>query len=219
MKMEYPFKIEEDPKKLAQLSFWTEEVYKDLLSCQKGNITGEEFRSKYYKKASILCLDMTGFTKSTLKHTALYSFYRILNVQKVCFPVFEDHKADIIHAFADNFTVIFENPKDALDSSFEIHKRINIYNKINKKMKDITQCCIGIGYGEVYSIGHDKAMGDEMNRASVLGEDIAKGSETLITEKVFQSIKNNKNYIFKMQTHDDVPFPFYSVQKKEEHST
>lgn len=214
--MKYPFDMEENPRKLAELSFWTEDVYRDLMACQGGKMTEEDFASKYHKKAAILCLDMTGFTKSTLSHSALYSFYRILNVQKICYPVFKVCHADIIHAFADNFTVIFSHPSDALDASFEIHKRIMVYNDSDREIKDIAQCCIGIGYGDVYSIGHDKAMGDEMNRASVLGEDTAKGSETLVTENVYETCKHRTDCTFRLQTHDDVPFPFYYVQKKEE---
>jgi adenylate cyclase len=217
--MMYPFYIEENPRNLAELGFWNKNVYKDLLACQKGHMTEDEFTKKYHKRAAILCLDMTGFTKSTLSGSALYSFFRILNVQKICYPVFKDCGADIIHAFADNFTVIFRDPSDALDASFEIHKRIDVYNESDTDMKAIAQCCIGIGYGNVYSIGHDQAMGDEMNRASVLGEDTAKGSETLVTENVYKELKHRTDCLFKLQTHDDVPFPFYAIQKKEECDT
>ncbi|MBN2443795.1 MAG: hypothetical protein JXJ04_20710 [Spirochaetales bacterium] len=215
--MKYPFEITEDPQELANLSFWSREVYCDLLACQKGEITEEAFKAKYNRKASILCLDMTGLTRSTLKHSALFSFFRILNVQKICYPVFKSFHADLIHAFADNFTVIFSNPADALDAAFEVHKRIGIFNNTGKAKEDVTHCCIGIGYGTVFSIGHDKAMGDEMNRASVLGEDTAKGTETLVTENVYNKLKHVNKYVFTLQTHDDVPFPFYYVQKKEEH--
>ena len=58
-----------------------------------------------------------------------------------------------------------------------------------------------------------------MNRASVLGEDTAKGSETLITENTYEELKQRTDCISKLQTQDDVPFPFYSVQKKEEYNS
>ena len=38
-----------------------------------------------------------------------------------------------------------------------------------------TLCCAGIGFGQVLAIGPNLAQGDEMNRASKLGEDIARG--------------------------------------------
>ncbi|MCW8965868.1 MAG: hypothetical protein OQK82_04155, partial [Candidatus Pacearchaeota archaeon] len=135
-------------------------------------------------------------------------------VQKIYYPVFKGFNADIIHAFADNFTVIFSDPLTALDAVFEVHQRIRIFNNINKANEDITHCCIGIGYGTVFSIGHNKAMGDEMNRASVLGEDTAKGTETLVTENVYTMLKHENRYVFTPQTHADVPFTFYYIQKK-----
>jgi adenylate cyclase len=214
MGKKYSFHLEEDPNELAALSFWSEEVYHDLLSCQKGTMTEKEFDKKYSSKAAILCLDMTGFTSSTLKHSPLYSFYRILNVQKICLPVFKQFNAHIIHAFADNFTVIFHNPGNALDAACEVHRRIHHFYSTKGKPGELAQCCIGAGYGKVYTIGHDKAMGDEMNRASKLGEDIAKGSETLITENVYKEVKERNDLIFHLQTHDEVPFPFYTVVKK-----
>jgi adenylate cyclase len=214
MGKKYPFEIEEDPKELAALSFWTEDVYRDLISCQKGSMTENEFSQKYCSKAAVLCLDMTGFTASTLKHSPMYSFYRILNVQKICLPVFKLFNAHIIHAFADNFTVIFHHPDHALDAACEVHRRIHLFYTTKATDAELAQCCIGIGYGKVYAIGHDRAMGDEMNRASKLGEDIAKGSETLITENVYKEVGKRKDLIFNLQTHDEVPFPFYTVAKK-----
>lgn len=157
---------------------------------------------------------MTGFTKSILKNKGLASFYRILDMQKICMPVFRQHHAHIIHAFADNFAVTFNHPQQALDSAFTVHERVKIYNKVKQKKGDIIQCCIGIGYGGLYEIGHDKAMGDEMNMASKLGEDIAKGAETLVTEDVYKILKDYPEYKFIKQTHDKLPFPFYCAIRK-----
>ena len=217
--MKYPFELENDPGKLADFSFWTGDEYRDLLACRNGSMTEEDFKAKYHKKAAILCLDMTGFTKSTLKHSALYSFFRIIDVHRVCYPIFKKSNADIVHSFADNFTIIFANPSDALDAAFEIHKRVRMFNESEEEIEDNAECCIGIGYGDVYSIGHDKAMGDEMNRASVLGEDTAKGSQTMVTEKVYEAVKERTDCIFSLQKNDEVPFPYYLAQKKEEYST
>ena len=44
-------------------------------------------------------------------------------------------------------------------------------------------CCAGVGYGRVLAIGPNLAQGDEMNRASKLGEDLAVKAETLITDR------------------------------------
>ena len=54
-----------------------------------------------------------------------------------------------------------------------------------------------------------------MNRASKLGEDIARGNETLITERVHDEVAARDDIIFERQDHDDLLFPFYRVTEPE----
>jgi class 3 adenylate cyclase len=213
MREKYAYELMEDPKELTKFGFWSEEIYKDLLACQKGNMTEDEFNFKYLTKAAILCLDMTGLTEAAMKEGELHSLCRILDVQKVCGPIFYQFNARLTRAFADNFTVLFDDPNDALVAAFEVHRRTHFFNLSELATKDPAQCCIGIGYGEVYAIGIDQAMGDEMNQASMLGEDIARGSETLITERAYDVLKEQKDCIFRKRIHEDVPFPFYEVYR------
>ncbi len=207
----YTYELMEDPKELAEFDFCSEETYRDLLACQKGRITEDEFKSKYLTKTAILCLDMTGLTKAAMKRGDLYSLFRILDVQKVCGPIFHQLNARRIHAFADDFTVLFDDPEDALTAAFEVHRRIQFFNRSEMASEDSAQCCIGIGYGEVYAIGTDQAMGDEMNRASKLAEDIAEYSQTLVTERVYNVLKGRYDCIFRKGIHEEIPFPFYEV--------
>ena len=159
---------------------------------------------------------MTGLTKAAIKEGELNSLLRILDVQKVCGPIFQWFNARLIRAFADNFTVLFDDPNDALVAAFEVHRRIHFFNRSELATKDPAQCCIGIGYGEVYAIGIDQAMGDEMNQASMLGEDIARGSETLITECAYDVLKERKDCIFRNRIHEEIPFSFYEVYRSSE---
>jgi hypothetical protein len=69
------------------------------------------------------------------------------------------------------------------------------------------------GYGKVYAIGVDQAIGDEMNRASKLCEDIDKESETLIKKRAYDLFKELKDCIFRKRIHEEVPFSFYEVYR------
>lgn len=201
----------EDPKELARFGFWSKEIYRDLLACQRGSITEHAFNSKYLTQVAILCLDITGFTQAAMKRGTLYSLFRILDVQKVCGPVFHQFNARLIRAFADNLTVLFDDPNDALMAALDVHSRIQSFNRSELAGKDPAQCCIGIGYGQVYAIGIDQAMGNEMNKASKLGEDIARGSETLITECAYEVLKKRDDCTFLKRIHEEITFPFYEV--------
>ncbi len=209
--MKYPYELMEDLRELAWFNFCAGTVYTDLLSCQKGEMTETEFRSRYLTEAAILCLDMTGFTRSAIKLGEMSSFYRVLNVQKVCGPIFYEHNARMIRAFADDFVVLFDDPNEALNTAFEVHRRIRIFNQSELAGHEPAQCCIGIGYAEVFTIGIDQAMGDEMNRASKLGEDVARGFETLVTERLYEAVNSRDDCEFKHRIHEDIVFPFFEV--------
>ena len=204
----------EHPGELARFGGWSEEVYRDLLAVQAGRMDEEGFRRKYCRTVAILQLDMTGMTKAAIRGGAMLSFTRILNVQKVCAPVLLDHGASHIRTFADDFTAVFQEPAPALDAALAIHERMAAFNATLGSPEQRVQCCIGLGYGEVYSIGVDGAMGDEMNRASKLGEDTAKGGETLVTENFFARVKHRADCRFEPRKDEELLFPYYSVMRR-----
>jgi len=76
-------------------------------------------------------------------------------------------------------------------------------------LEDPAECCIGIGFGPIYAIGPNHAMGDEMNRASKLGEDTARGGETLVTEDAYATLAPHTGVRFEPKADDDLLFPFY----------
>jgi hypothetical protein len=57
-------------------------------------------------------------------------------------------------------------------------------------------------------------MGDEMNRASKLGEDIAVGGETLVTENAYARLRGRDDADFEHVVQDDVLFPYYRVARR-----
>jgi class 3 adenylate cyclase len=65
----------------------------------------------------------------------------------------------------------------------------------------------------LYAIGPNHAMGDEMNRASVLGEDLARGGEILVTEGLHDAVAPRADLAIERQTRDDAPFPYYRVER------
>jgi class 3 adenylate cyclase len=214
--MKFPYELIQDPKLLAELGEWDEDVYCSFMKCQTGEMSEEEFRKKYAYEAAILILNMTGFTKACIKRGSLYSFLRIFDVQKICLPIFMEFGAKRIRTFADNFTATFHHPGTALDAAFEIHRRVRIFNQPHQQNGEVCfECSIGLGYGEVFKIGPDQAMGSEMNQTSKLGEDTAKKGEIMITEGFYGAVKDRSDLTFVQCTHDDLPFRYYRVEPNE----
>lgn len=207
----FPHTLLEDPKELAKLKEWSEEVYQDFQAYEQNQLSEEGFAEKYRQNVAILVLDMTGFTKDAMRYGSLHSLLRIFHVQKVCVPVFQEYQAKLIKAFADDLTVLFDDPGQAVDAALEAHRRVTLYNQSEHALKHPASTCIGIGFGETFALGPNLAMGDEMNRASKLGEDTAERNEILITENVHEAIKHRKDLSFELSKNPDIPFTYYLV--------
>jgi len=209
MSQHFPYELLEDAEELSGYLGWSEDVYLDFLAMQRGKMSADEFNDKYRHRLAILSLDMTGFTSSAINIGELASLLRILDVQRVCIPVLKDFGAELIRCFADDMVALFDTPDAAIDAAFEIHRRIEHFQNSDLAPDHPPHCCIGIGYGEVFAIGPNLAQGGEMNRASKLGEDIARARETLLTERTFEALRQRTDIRFDLQSHDDQLFPFY----------
>ena len=209
MKTPLPFPLLDAPEALANCNGWTEEVYRDLMAVQQGEITPEDLDRKYLYRRAILTLDFTGFTVQAMNGRQVHALLRILDAQRVCVPALHEHGASLVRAFADDLVGLFEDPAHALDAAFEIHRRIAAFNHSTHASERPAQACIGIGFGDVYAIGPNLAMGDEMNRASRLGEDTARGNETLVTGNVYFALRHRSDVLFEQLASDDQLFPYY----------
>ena len=205
----FPHELLEDTRELSSFCGWSEDVYRDFLAVQRGMLSTEEFHLKYQCQRAILSLDMTGFTLSAMQFGELESLLRILDAQRVCIPVLKDFNANLIRCFADDIVAIFDDPNQAIDAACEIHRRVALFANSKQASDHPTQCSIGIGFGQVFEIGPNLAQGDEMNRASKLGEDISRANETLLTERAFDAVKGRSDIRFMLQSSDDQLFPFY----------
>jgi class 3 adenylate cyclase len=208
-KPSFPFPLLDAPDQLATFNGWTEEVYRDLLALQSGALTVQDMDSKYMYKSAILTLDLTGFTVQAMKQPQLNALLRILDAQKVCIPALQEHGATLIRAFADDLVALFDDPGHAVDAAFEVHRRVQAFNHSTLSSATPPLACIGIGYGDVYRIGPNLSMGDEMNRAAKLGEDIARGNETLVTSSVYFALRHRSDVLFEQLASDDQLFPYY----------
>lgn len=211
MRRQYPFPLLDQADDLARHDGWTAEVYRDLLDLRSGRQSRAEFDAKYLHRKAILALDLTDFTVSCFDGGQAHAMLRILDAQRVCVPVLREHDACLIKAFADDLVALFDAASPALDAAFEIQRRVALFNESELATDYPAQCCIGIGYGDVYAIGPNLAMGDEMNRASCLGEDAARGAETLVTENLYMALRHRPDVSFERVTCESLPFSHFKA--------
>ena len=215
MKTPLPFALLDQPQELANCHGWSEEVYRDLMALQEGSMSQEALDRKYLHRKAILTLDFTGFTVQAMNGRQIQALLRILDAQRVCVPALREHGATLVRAFADDLVGLFDEPGAALDAAFEIHRRIAAFNQSNHASERPAQACVGIGFGDVYAIGPNLAMGDEMNRASKLGEDTARGNETLVTANVYFALRHRDDVEFEQLASDDQLFQYYRAVPRE----
>ena len=213
--MTYPHELLDDISELASFQGWSEDVYRDFFRLKNGEMTSEEFSEKYHWERAILAVDMTGCTATAMRRGELQSFLRIMDAQRVAIPVLQEFGAELVRCFADDIVALFDDVHAAIDAAFETHRRIRIFNESPLATEYPTQCCAGIGYGRVFAIGPNLAQGDEMNRASKLGEDIARSNETLVTERAYTALSSREDLHFDAQDQDDQLFPFYRASVRD----
>ncbi|MGI9265100.1 MAG: hypothetical protein ACR2QU_09225 [Gammaproteobacteria bacterium] len=212
MTVKIDFELLADPVELARCGGWSEEVYRDLLAIEAGEMSEAGFDKKYLAEKAILVLDLTGFTVTAIERGAVHSFLRILDAHQLCMPVLFDQQAELVRVFADDIVALFPTADQGLNAALEIHRRTGSEAWLQDERVQHARCCIGLGFGQVYTIGPNLAMGDEMNRTSKLGEDIARGGETLLSEGAYQALRHRDDVNFEDQKTDDRPFPYYSAR-------
>jgi hypothetical protein len=144
-----------------------------------------------------------------MKAPQLRSLLHILDAQKVCIPVLYEQGATPVRAFADALVGLFDDPARGVDAACEIHWRIAVFNHSGFASDSPPLACIIIGYRDAYRIGPNLATADEMNRAAKLGEDIARGNETLVTANVYVALRHRTDARFEQLAADDPLFPYY----------
>lgn len=211
VKAEFTYPLLEDPAHLARCQGWSQNVYQDLFALQAGTLSEAEFRDRHLWTRAILVIDMTDFTTAAISAGDLSSLLRILDAQKVSIPALEEQGAAMVHCFADNIYALFPSADAALDAALEVQRRIASFNGSFLASDYPTELCIGIGFGEVLRIGPDDAQGAEMNRASKLGEDIARAGDVLLTEQAHEALEPRNDVVFKRHGHDERPFVFFEA--------
>jgi class 3 adenylate cyclase len=145
-----------------------------------------EIWKEFGTKKAVLMSDMSGFSRLTRKHGILHFLSLIAKQRELLTPVFRSYGGEVIKCEADNFLVCFDDEKSAVNASIAVHEMTFEYNnRVPEHEQIITSH--GIDFGDILHFGDD-VFGDCVNIASKLGEDIAEGYETLISETIYKKL-------------------------------
>ena len=136
---------------------------------------------------AIVFTDLSGFSRHVAKFGIVHFLQVILEQKRLLLPIVEEHDGILIKIEADSFLILFKQPAQALRCAIAMQKKCASVNARRPPEEQIILCA-GIGYGKILKIGDDDVFGHEVNLASKLGEDSAKGGEILVTRAVRDAV-------------------------------
>ncbi len=142
-------------------------------------------------ECAVLVLDSTGFVRATRARGIVHFLDLFLRMREVVAAVFESHRCLAWRSGADNLFAEFASADDALKAATAAHRAVEKAGLLLDEAEPY-RVCIGIGFGRVLKAGAMGVFGGEMNLASKLGEDIAGGGETLLTENAHKRLRRRR---------------------------
>ena len=127
---------------------------------------------EFVAERAVLVLDMTGFSRLTQAFGIVEFLLKIRRLRRIADRMVADRGGDVIKSEADNLFCLFPSAQEALAAG----------RSILSDLPEGVYASIGIGYGPMLLIGDDDMMGNEVNLASKLGEDVADNGEILLTD-------------------------------------
>lgn len=146
-----------------------------------------ELWDRFGETAAVLVLDSTGFTRTTQARGIAFFLTVLAQLRRIVRREFERYGVADLRTEADNIYCAFRDVDHAVAAAVAVHKALRD-EPIWLGEGDPLGACIGIGHGRLLRSAQEGHYGDEMNLASKLGEDIANGGETLLTESAFTKL-------------------------------
>jgi len=142
------------------------------------------------QESAILVTDMSHFSQVTNELGIVYYLGMIKKMQDIVAMSVSRQKGQVIKFAADNSFSIFESVDQAIATIIEINEKMSLENRHSSESRDI-KICAGIDYGKFLNINNKDLYGACVNFASLLGEDISKPWEVLISEQACSLVKNS----------------------------
>jgi len=136
---------------------------------------------------AVMFTDLVGFSRHVEEFGILHFLQVIHEHRKLLFPIVHDHDGLLVKQDGDSLFILFRRADRAVICARQMQRACALYNERRKPEEQIL-LCVGIGFGRVLRIGDTDVWGKEVNSASKLGEDRAKGNEILVTESVRSAI-------------------------------
>lgn len=155
----------------------------------------DDLWARFGTQCAVLALDSSGFTRISKSHGVIHFLSVFLQMTDIAVPLMKRQNALKVRTHADNLFAEFSDVDTAVNAALLTHQAIKDAN-LWLTDKEPYRVCIGIGYGKVLQAGTEGVFGDEMNLAAKLGEDIAEGGDTLLSDAAFKAVVRQQHLVF-----------------------
>jgi class 3 adenylate cyclase len=167
------------------------QAYTDAAEPETAAKIEQDIWANYGRKLAVVVIDMAGFSSLCLRYGIIHYLALIRQLQRQVRISLNNHHGELLKFEADNVFASFENPLDAISCVVELN---SVFNELNAEREEHYRVFLasGIDYGMVLMPEPGEFFGNTVNRASKLGEDLARGGEILISDEVYSEVSESQ---------------------------
>jgi class 3 adenylate cyclase len=147
----------------------------------------EKMWADYGVERAVLVMDMSGFSELTQRHGIVHYLSMVRRMQLTAQPIIESHGGVVVKFEADNCFAMFPDTLAAIRASIALNLAFGASNVLTPAELDIRISC-GIDFGDILCVDEEDYFGSPVNRASKLGEDVARPGEILVTREAMDRV-------------------------------
>ncbi len=153
-----------------------------------------ELERRYRSIAAVLVVDFSSMRARTDAFGIVHTLATLRAAFRAYSPAIEANGGQTIKSVADTYFAIFDGPNGALMAALDGHRRMRDFNQGRNGdiSKGIPHAPIfprsGLGYGAALIFDDQNLFGAEVNRAFILGEDVAADQEILASSEFSRAL-------------------------------
>lgn len=163
--------------------------------------TEKELWDRYGAEKTVLVIDMSGFSLLTERFGVVHYLSMVRRMQITSRPIVEDYKGKVIKFEADNCFAVFDHPQHAVQTAISLNHAFDAANVLTPDELDI-KIAAGIAHGRVLLVADTDFYGGPVNRASKLGEDLARPGEILVSSEAMALIPEEASISYESVSFD-----------------
>jgi adenylate cyclase len=161
---------------------WDElqDLLRERAKLQESEAIEAQIHQRFGRECAIMITDMEGFSRRTRDHGIIDVLQLIGRMTDLCQPVLDHHGGTLIKIVGDDLLAIFDTAESAVRAAVGMRRACED-DRAGRSESERIRIAAGIGWGYLLDLDGTDVFGDEVNRASKLGEDLAGAGEILVT--------------------------------------